>query len=210
MSPDAANPKQSVTGNCSGAAVAFHGGSFDPVHLGHLIMAQDAFEQFDLERVYFIPAAQNPLKANAPGASFVDRVNMLRRAVAGDKRFDVLELEQQLPSPSYTLQTVEALRVLMPGKRFYWIIGSDQLRDLHRWHRIGVLVQLVEFICVARPCDPMELPPIDGLRVHSLKAHQVDISSTEIRRRIHGGMPVDFYLHHGVFTYINELRLYTS
>ncbi len=191
-----------------GKKIAFLGGTFDPVHLGHLLMAQDAFEEKGLGRVYFIPAARNPLKRPAPEASPDDRRAMLEQALAGDARFGLLDWELAAGGVSYTVETARRLRRNFPGSELYWIIGSDQLPDLARWREIGELAGMVRFLCALRPgAAPME-PGASNLRVEYLRGHPFQVSSTEIRQRIKARLPADFFLPFSVREYIFANKLY--
>jgi nicotinate-nucleotide adenylyltransferase len=130
--------------------IGFLGGSFDPVHLGHLAIAQDALEGAGLDRVDFIPAAVSPLKGRELTATAAQRLEMVRLAIAGDARFGVLDLELRRGGTSYTVDTVRELRALFPGAELFWVIGADQLARLAEWKEIGELVRLVEFVHLAR------------------------------------------------------------
>ena len=189
--------------------IGLMGGSFDPVHLGHLVAAQDALEAVGLDRVLFIPAAPSPLKNHSPVASDEDRLVLLRRALQGESRFELSTLEYERGGISFTIDTVEELRRRLPGARFYWIIGADQAVSLKDWHRVDDLVRELEFIVLARPgfaWNPGDLP--DRTRFHAVEAHTFSVSSSELRKRIREGRSVRFLLPEGVATLINNLHLY--
>lgn len=130
------------------------GGTFDPVHNGHLALARQAAEEARLDEVLFIPAADPPHKA-APGASYRHRVAMLETVLGGsvaeEKRFSVSLLEAELPFPSYTVETLYELKRRLPNSRCYFIIGADSLLDLHRWCQYQELLTLTRFIVISRP-----------------------------------------------------------
>ena len=186
------------------------GGSFDPVHLGHLIAAQDAREALGLDRVLFMPAAQAPLKDSSPRVSDAARVDLLRAAVATEPAFDVSTLELERGGVSYTIDTARALRHAHPVDSLFWIIGTDQAAQLPRWREIGALGALVEFIVLARPGHTApasaDLPP--GVRLHPVTAHVVEISSSEIRERIAAHRPVRWFLPAAVADRIESENLY--
>lgn len=184
------------------------GGSFDPLHMGHLLIAQDVLETFHLDKVWFIPAARNPLKSNGPHVTDDHRWAMLRLATEGDPRFGALDCELTIPPPSYTMDTVQRLRDRYPDRQVLWIIGSDQLPDLPRWHRAIDLARLTEFACLDRPGSTAPPPGPSGWTIHRLTGHPFAISSTEIRQRLNRGLPVDFFLHPRVNQYIQKHRLY--
>ncbi|MEZ5275147.1 MAG: nicotinate-nucleotide adenylyltransferase [Opitutaceae bacterium] len=189
--------------------IGLMGGSFDPVHLGHLIAAQDAMEAVGLDRVLFIPAARSPLKDRSPVASDKDRLALLERALEGESRFGLSTLEYDRGGISFTIDTVEELRRLLPETRFYWIIGADQAASLKDWHRVDDLVRQLEFIILARPgfvWDSGGMP--EGTRFHAVQAHTFSVSSSEVRERIREGRSVRFLLPEGVATLIKNLHLY--
>lgn len=185
------------------------GGSFDPVHLGHLLAAQDACEQMQLDRVVFMPAAQAPLRDDAPRASAARRLALLHAAVAGDARFEVSTLEIDRGGVSYTIDTVRALRLAHPEVDWFWIIGADQTARLAQWREIDVLAGLTAFIVLARPgyTIPAAASPA-SLRLHPVSAHLFDVSSSEIRGRVAAGKPVRYFLPPSVGDAIERDQLY--
>src|SRR5205823_6244302 len=126
--------------------IGFLGGSFDPVHFGHLLAAQDAYEQYHLDRLVLVPAAQAPLKPNDVQSSSEDRLAMLRAAIEWDKRFEISDVELRRGGVSFTIDSARYFRQLYPKDELYWIIGGDQLPKLHLWRNVTELAQLVEFI----------------------------------------------------------------
>jgi nicotinate-nucleotide adenylyltransferase len=172
------------------------GGSFDPVHLGHLLAAQDALEQVDLDQVIFMPAARAPLKDRGPGATGEQRLALLRAAIAGDERFSVSTLELERSGVSYTIDTVRALRKAHRDAELFWIIGADQAGLLPQWREIAALGELIQFIVLARP--GFGLPPVahrpSGLRLLPVAVHEFAISSSEIRLRLAARKPVRLFL----------------
>ncbi len=186
------------------------GGSFDPVHAGHLILAQDILERGGLDHVVFVPAARNPLKASGPLASGKDRADMLRAALCGTERFSVSTVDIDRPPPSYALETVAALRREWPGASLSWILGEDQLPDLHRWHRIEDLADEVEFLVLRRRGETSGLPGFPGLRLRAVDTRLIELSSTEVRNRIASGKPVDFFVRSVVIEIIEKRHLYAT
>ncbi len=192
--------------------IGLYGGSFDPVHLGHLIVAQDAMEQLGLDRICFIPAAQAPLREDSPAASAEDRLAMLEAATAGTPGFEVIDDELRAGGVSYTIDTVRRLKARFDRHRLYWIIGGDQLDKLPKWKDIHQLAEFVEFICIHRPEHPLN-PPEDvrGVaRIHPLSVHPFSISSTEIRERCAARRPIRYFLPEAVSDYIARHQLYTA
>lgn len=189
--------------------IGFLGGSFDPVHFGHLLAAQDAFEQHHLDRLILVPAAQAPLKPNDVQSSAVDRLAMLRLATEWDKRFEVSDLELSRGGVSYTVDSARHFRNLYPNDQLYWIIGGDQLPKLHLWKNVAELAQLVEFIFLERPGFPLKAhPDIPGLRLHRCDGHLLAISSTELRERTRRGLSLDYFVPHKAIVHIKEHSLY--
>jgi nicotinate-nucleotide adenylyltransferase len=191
--------------------IGFMGGSFDPVHFGHLVAAQDAYERGGLDRLVFVPAAQAPLKPGSAQAPAGARLAMLRSAVEGDARFEISDYEVRKGGTSYTIDTVRFLRAQFPHEELAWVIGADQVERLHLWHEIDELVKEVEFIVLARPGWPA-LPRADiaGLRLRWCEGHLVEFSSTEVRERVRAGLPVDFLIPHKTIEYIRETGLYRA
>ena len=189
--------------------IGFLGGSFDPVHFGHLMAAQDVYEQRKLDRLILVPAAQAPLKPNDVQSPIGDRLAMLRAAVEWDKRFEVSDLELRRGGVSYTIDSARHFRALHPHDELYWIIGGDQLPRLHLWKEIGELVKLVEFIFLERPGFPVRAhPDIPGLKLHRCDGHLLAINSTELRERTRRGLSLDYFVPHKAIVYIKEKRLY--
>lgn len=181
------------------------------MHFGHLMAAQDAFEQHRLDKVILVPAAQAPLKPNEVQSLAEDRLAMLRAATEWDHRFEVSDIELQRGGTSYTIDSVKHFRREYPDARLFWIIGGDQLPKLHLWHDIGELAQLIEFIFLERPGHPVrEHPDIPGLRLHRCDGHLLAISSTELRERVRRGLSLDYFVPHKAIVYIREHGLYRS
>lgn len=189
--------------------VGLLGGSFDPIHLGHLMIAQDAWEQLDLDCVYFIPAGHAPLKEEAPLCSAADRLAMVSAAIEGFPQFAVSDCELAREGRSYTFDTVSRLREQWPADRLFWIVGADQVLQLPRWHRVEELLELTEFICLQRPGYEVEIPvELPASRFHQVPGHLYDISSSEIRERLASGRNCDLFLAQGVSQYIFENKVY--
>jgi len=159
---------------------AIFGGTFDPIHSAHLVVAREAAEAFSLDRVLFIPAANPPLKE--AGASYEDRYKMVELACAGAPRFEPSRLEAGREK-SYSINTIERVKA-MNGEVFF-IIGSDAFKEIQSWYRWREVIAAVEFIVVARPGHHYTTPP--GARVHRLETVALPVSSSEIRQQLAQG-----------------------
>lgn len=186
--------------------IGLFGGSFDPVHLGHLLMARDALEELTLDRLLFVPAGVNPHRRDAaPRAPGWARLEMLRAAVADDPALEVDPLELERGGPSYSIDTVEALQDRWPGSRIFLLLGEDNLPKLPTWHRYKDLCDRVHFVCFGRRFEgtlPGSLPPLHRL------VRRVDISSTEIRARIANRLPIRYLVPEAVHRLILTHGLY--
>jgi nicotinate-nucleotide adenylyltransferase len=186
--------------------IALFGGSFDPVHHGHLLLAQDAVEQLGLDRLVFIPAGVNPHKLQTgPAASPLKRLEMLKAATAGVESFHCDPLELERTGPSYTVHTVESYRERWPEARLFLLLVEDNLAKLHTWYRIERLRELVEFVCFGRAIEgDAASSPSNHLRLE----RRIDISSTEIRQRIARGLPIHYLVPESVRALIQSNALY--
>ncbi|HUA87129.1 MAG TPA: nicotinate-nucleotide adenylyltransferase [Bryobacteraceae bacterium] len=181
---------------------AIFGGTFDPVHSAHLVVAREAADAFSLDRVLFIPAANPPLKE--AGASYEDRYRMVELACAADPRFVPSRLEEG-QEKSYSIYTIG--RVKAANGQVFFIIGADAFAEIRAWHRWREVVSAVEFIVVTRPGHQYTCP--DGARVHRLETVALPVSSSEIRQALaRGETPPD--LPAPVAKYIFERGLYDA
>jgi nicotinate-nucleotide adenylyltransferase len=188
--------------------IGIYGGTFDPIHCGHLILARDAVELLDLSQLIFIPAAISPHKLTRhPGASGEMRLQMLAAAVAGEPRFAVDDCELRRAGPSYAFDTVQALRARRPAaSEWFYLIGEDNVPELHTWHRIDELRALVRFVVFRRRADFTHSPAVDSTPPLELAAaagfptldRLVDISATEIRKRVASGRSIRYLVPEAV------------
>ena len=189
--------------------IGFLGGSFDPIHFGHLLAAQDAYEQHRLDRLIIVPAAQAPLKPNEVQSTASDRLAMVRAATEWDTRFEVSDFELSRGGVSFTIDSARHFRGLFPNDDLYWVIGGDQLPKLHLWKDIGELAKIVQFIFLERPGYPVKAAPdVPGLRLLRCDGHLLAISSTELRERTRRGLSLDYFVPHKAIVYIREKGLY--
>ena len=193
--------------------IGLFGGSFDPVHHGHLLLAQDALEQLRLDRLFFIPAAINPHKLDAaPQASPRLRLEMLREATRMQPLFSIDTLELEREGPSFTIDTVNAFRSRFAGAQIFLLLGEDNLPKLHSWHQFERLRQLVSFVSFGRRAHAPEAAapaaaPDKDLRLERL-VRKIDISSTEIRARVAKGLPIQYLVPESVRLLIQSHALY--
>ena len=189
--------------------IGFLGGSFDPVHFGHLLAAQDAFEQHRLDRLIIVPAAQAPLKPTVNQSSAEERLAMVRAATEWDTRFEVSDFELKKGGVSYTIDSARHFRSIHPNDDLFWVIGGDQLPQLHLWKDIGELAGIVEFIFLERPGYPVKAAPsVPGLKLHRCDGHLLAISSTELRERTRRNLSLDYFIPHKAIVYIRQKGLY--
>jgi nicotinate-nucleotide adenylyltransferase len=183
------------------------GGTFNPVHLGHLLIAQDALEQLGLDRVLFIPAATPPHKTPDRLAAGKHRWAMVQLAIRGNRQFAADNLELRRGGRSYSVDTLTILRRRQPDAEFYFIIGADSLPELHRWRAIHRLARLCQFAVAARPGCGIR-PPRAPVRWVTVAGHPCAISSTEIRERVASGRSIRYLVPEMVRRYILVNGLY--
>ncbi len=191
-------------------SIGIYGGTFDPVHHGHLILARDAMEQLNLARMIFVPAAISPHKlARSPDADGAHRLAMLRAATAGEERFAVDPCELGRAGPSYTVDTLLDLRRRLPPETaLFYLIGEDNVPKLDTWHRIAELRALATFVVFRRadrPVAPILAGP--GTDFPTL-ARRLDLSATEIRNRVAAGRSIRYFVPESVAAIIDREGLY--
>ncbi len=199
--------------------IGIFGGSFNPVHLGHLVAAQDVLEQMGLTRVIFLPAAQPPHKLSQARAPASDRLEMLRLAVGDDPRFEVSSDEIDRGGISYTVDTLRRFRARYPDAALYFLIGGDTLLELHTWREIETVLELAEIVTVGRPGISLEAitaqtlnlpdPWPARLAANIVVGHRMEISSTDIRNRCARGSSIRYLVPARVERYISAHRIYS-
>jgi len=198
--------------------VGILGGTFDPVHNGHLLVAEVAREQFNLKEVLFIPAGQPWLKVEHAITLAEHRLQMLRLALSDTPYFRISEMEIERPGPTYTIDTINALKKSSNANdELFFILGQDSLMQLPQWHEASELIQLCYLVAAPRP--GVKKPDLKALearlpgikqRVMLMKQPLVDISATEIRERVARGLSVRHLVPEPVNRYIKEHRLYVA
>jgi nicotinate-nucleotide adenylyltransferase len=198
--------------------VGVFGGTFDPVHVGHLVLAEQCREQGRLDEVWFVPSARPPHKLDRPRTPFDRRAEMLALAVAGNPAFRVELSEKDRPGPSFTVDTLADFRGQRPDCEFYLLIGSDTLRDLHTWKDPDGIVAAAGLLVVARPNCPvlsaeqlraaLRLPEAVPVRLQRIEAPPIDVASRDLRERAAQGHSLRYLVPRAVEAYIAEKHLY--
>jgi nicotinate-nucleotide adenylyltransferase len=200
--------------------IGVFGGTFDPVHYGHLLIAEQAREQAELDEVWFVPAARPPHKSDRPVTPFDRRAEMLSLALAGhEDRFRVLPIEKDRPGPSFTADTLDALHAEHPQHDFFLILGADALKDVPIWHDPLRIIDRATILAAGRPGHQIwtsaELAAALGVetkrvRVRTVEVPLIEISSQDLRRRAAEGRSLLFQLPRAVEVYLREKKLYRS
>jgi len=186
------------------ARLGLLGGTFDPVHIGHLAAASEVFYALGLDAVLLVPANAQPLKP-APIASGKDRLAMCQAAVANDPRFRVSDVDLRRGGATYTVDTVGDLRKEYPGAEFFFITGADALASVQRWKDYETLVTLVTFVGVTRPGHSLE--QLDAPHV-LVESPALAVSSTDVRDRVRAGAPIRYLVPDAVAQYVDQYQLY--
>lgn len=199
------------------ARLGVFGGTFDPPHLGHLILASEALDQLSLERLLWVVTPDPPHKQGQPITALDDRLDLVQAAIAEEPAFVLSRVEVDRPGPHYALDTVNLLREQHPGFELVYLLGGDSLADLPDWHRPSEFVLACDAIGVMRrPGEIIDLSHLEDLlpglgeRVCFIDAPLLEISSSSLRRRAADGRPIRYYLSPAVFDLIQRRRLYRS
>ena len=193
-----------------------YGGTFDPVHCGHLAVARSVREAFDLSRVLFIPARQSPLRAS-PLASARDRLAMVRRAIADIPAFEASAIDTERPGPSYMIDTLQGLAAQRPGAALFLILGADALAELPAWRKAEGILAAARIIAVPRPGYAADIPsevlalhPSADRRIHLHRMPLVDVAASKIRAACARGRPINAWAPPAVAGYIAAHELYAD
>lgn len=199
--------------------VGVFGGTFDPVHLGHLVLAEQCREQGRLDEVWFVPAGVPPHKQAQPISRFEQRVEMIELAIAGNAAFRVEPIESERPGPNYTADTLEELKRRHPGTEFFLLIGSDSLSDLPGWYQPRRIIENAGLLVMLRAQYPacgaeelraaLALPPEVPLRIEWVQAPPlIDIASRDLRHRVAESRSIRYLVPRAVEIYVAEKHLY--
>ncbi|MGI8825570.1 MAG: nicotinate-nucleotide adenylyltransferase [Chloroflexota bacterium] len=199
-------------------SVGVFGGTFDPIHIGHLAAVEDAAHTLSLERVLFVPNRQPPHKVGKPVSPAADRVAMVTRAIADNPLFELSLVEQEREGPSHIIDTMRRLKGdAAEDVRMVFLVGCDALRDLHRWYEPQALLDEFPVVVMDRPTlQPTHWSDVASrfprIREQVLVVHvaQLDISGEDIRRRVRSGLPVRYHVLPQVAEYILARGLYTE
>ena len=193
------------------------GGTFDPIHIGHLVAAEEVRVQLGLDRVVFVPAGLPPHKLTDDVSSVDHRLAMVKLAIASNPYFTVSRVDIDRFGPCYTVDTIELLRDEWGSDvELYFIMGSDSLADVLTWHNPQRLIRLCRLAVVERPGYRVDVEELERLlpgitsRVHFINSPQLDISSTDIQRRVREGLSIKYQVPEAVEDYIYEHELYTG
>jgi nicotinate-nucleotide adenylyltransferase len=201
--------------------VGTFGGTFDPVHNGHLALARAALDTVGLDRLLFVPAARPPHKKEGSEASFTDRTRMISLAIASETRLGQSTVEAEREGPSYTVETLRTLaQELGPGVEIHLVVGADSVWELGTWYEAGEIFRMARFVVAPRPGWELpgpddSLPGLTGEQIEALRRAPVlpvqwDVSSREIRRRVREGLGIADLVPAEVEAYIREKGLYRS
>lgn len=202
--------------------IGVFGGSFDPIHYGHLLLAQQCLDSSSLDRVLFVPVAHSPLRPRGPIADAKARVEMLQLAIADHPQFAISTVELDRGEISYTVDTLRALKQTSPDDRFFLLMGLDSLLDFPRWQEPREILNLAELLVVNRPATSGPTAAeawqvlsgfatdqqIDAIRSSIIDSQQFEFSSTDIRQRIDGGRSIRYRTPRAVEKYIETQGLY--
>ena len=192
--------------------IGIMGGTFDPIHVGHLMIAEAVWDEYKLEKVLFIPSANPPHKHDVM-TSARHRFNMTLLATCSNPHFEVSSIEMDRTGPSYTIDTIKALKKIYGDNTdFYFIIGADCIHELPSWHKIDELLKICKFIATKRPSYKLDLSIIakefSDYNIQLLETPELEISSTDIRQRIKKGYSIQYITTEQVQQYIRKEELY--
>lgn len=187
--------------------IGIFGGSFNPVHIGHLLVAQAAFEEAQLDRLYFVPAAQSPFKPDLTLAPPADRLALLHLALAGLSKCEIDDQELKRGGISYTIETVRTYRQRFPNARIFYLIGADHVAQLSKWRNPEELALSAEFLIIPRPGAHLHPAP-PPFRSQALIGFPLALSASTIRERVRQRLPIHLLTPPGVAEAIANKRLY--
>lgn len=182
-------------------------GSFNPIHIGHLVIANTMAYHTDIQKVWFVVSPQNPHKMDSDLLHSFDRYDIVRKAIDDNPRFGITDVEFHLPQPNYTVHTLTVLAEKYPQHEFVLIIGEDNLATFHKWKNYQAILEYYELYVYPRP-GIERVPLRDHPKVKYLKAPLLDISATYVRNCLRSGLSVRYLLEPEVERYIREKKFY--
>ncbi len=184
-------------------------GSFDPVHLGHLVIAEYIYTNSAIENIWFVISPQNPLKSQLEQTDCYKRKEMLELAIKDNPHFAICDIEFQMPAPHYTYQTLQLLKTKYPQKDFVLIIGSDNLENFDKWKDHQKILEMMDIYVYPR-IGFQSYKHGKSKKVHIVEAPLMEISSTYIRNSFSRNQPIKYMLHKEVYEYITQSKLYSG
>ena len=184
------------------------GGTFDPPHVGHLLVAEDAYAALRLDRLVFVPAGAQPLKADRAVTPAEHRLAMVRAMIGNDSRFAVSAVEVERGGLSFTVDTVRHYAEQFPSSERFLLIGADVLATFAQWRDPATVVRLAQPVILQRAGSPLPPQDVGGVTPMRLETRRVDVSSTEVRDRVRQGLPIRGFVTDAVASMIGRLGLY--
>ncbi len=191
------------------------GGTFDPIHIGHLVVADNALQQLELDRLLFVPAGFPPHKRDHVISSKSDRMAMIEIAISGRPEFEVSEIDLYREGPSFTAELLERIDADSAPAELFFVMGADSLRDFPTWSRPEIILQIAQLAVARRPGVEISDSVLDGIaglreRTRLLDSPLSYVSSTDLRLRLGRGQTVRYLIPQDVHDYINEKKLYVA
>ena len=187
--------------------IGLYFGSFNPIHIGHLAIANYMLEYSDMDQIWFVVSPQNPLKKRGSLLADYHRLEMVNRAIVKEPRFKASNIEFALPKPSYTIDTLTYIREKHPNHQFALIIGSDNLKSFHKWKNFQLLLNNYELYVYPRPGFSEQDITLEG-NIHLIQAPLMEVSSSFIRKAIQEKKEIPFFMASEVYNYIKEMHFY--
>ena len=198
--------------------IGIYGGTFDPIHIGHLVLAEQCREQCHLDEVWFVPAAEPPHKRESVISPARARCDMIEFAISGHSQFRLSTLEVDRPGPSFTVTTLEQLHAADPTRELFLLIGADSLRDLPQWRDPQRILELATIVAVNRGHQPMpdrssvddRLGPAVRSRLLFAEMPTIDVSASNLRQRVAAGQSIRYLVPRAVEAYIHQHNLFAE
>lgn len=190
--------------------IGLYFGTFNPIHIGHMAIANYLLEYAEIERLWFVVSPQSPFKQQANLLDNHQRLELLRRAIGNNPKCKVSDVEFELPTPSYTADTLAHLRAIHPELEFYLLMGGDNLQQLHRWKNYETILQHHHILAYPRPASPIPVQFQNHPSIRLVDAPLMEISSSFIRKAIAEGKDMRYFLPFATWQYLQEKKFYTE